>query len=228
MTESETMEMYDRAESERRKQRVMELTSYLLHKYYCENDVESIISLFDDRFSWFGAGEDEAAVDPQRVAEIFRQFAGMIPKCNISEENYYVVEQAPDAFLCSGRMWIVTDPSAHMYLRVHQRVTTAFRWVDGDARCCHIHISNPYTEMSEGDVGFPTHMGQQSYQYLQEQIEQQKRQIEDYTALLERMSFEDTLTKLYNRNRFYHMADHYQPTEGRPLAIACFDLNGLK
>ena len=29
---------------------VMALTSYLMHKHYCENDVEGLFSWFDDRF----------------------------------------------------------------------------------------------------------------------------------------------------------------------------------
>ena len=29
----------------------MALTSYLMHKHYCENDVEAIIELFDDKLS---------------------------------------------------------------------------------------------------------------------------------------------------------------------------------
>lgn len=36
-------------------QTVKELTSFLFHKHYYENDVEAIIELFDDRLSWFGA-----------------------------------------------------------------------------------------------------------------------------------------------------------------------------
>ena len=55
---------------ERRKQTAIELTSYLLHKHYCENDVESMIRLFDDRFSWMGAGEQEYAVGREKVIGI--------------------------------------------------------------------------------------------------------------------------------------------------------------
>lgn len=32
-------------------QKVKELTSFLFHKHYCENDVEAIIGLFDDKLS---------------------------------------------------------------------------------------------------------------------------------------------------------------------------------
>ena len=139
-----------------KEQTAMELTSYLMHKHYCENDVEAIIELMDRQIHWFGAGEEEYAQGKDTVAAIFRQFTGKVPKCTISEEEYQVLEMEPGNCLCTGRMWIQTDPTTGVYLRVHQRVTMGFRWVEGKPRCYHIHISNPYVEMVSGDVGFPT------------------------------------------------------------------------
>lgn len=175
-----------------RARKTMEMTSYLMHKHYCENDVEAIISMFDDRLSWFGAGEDEYDVGTEKVTEIFRQFAGKVPRCNILDEEYDVIEITPQAYLCTGRMWIETDPSTGVFLRVHQRVSMIFRWpgkYGGEGRCCHIHISNPYIEMMSGDIGFPTRVARHTHDYMQEQISLQKRQIEEQT-------FE--LTSIYN------------------------------
>ena len=122
---------------------VAELTSAILHAYYCRNDVGFIVSQFDDSFSWFGTGEGEHAVGADTVSAIFRQFAGQVPACNISEEQYHVQEIAPGAYLCSGLLWIATDPSTNTYLRVHQRITAAFRETPQGLACCHIHISTP-------------------------------------------------------------------------------------
>ena len=115
----------------------MDLTSYMMHMHYCENNIEALVSLFDEQFSWFGAGEEEHAVGTETVTQIFRQFAGKVPRCNITDEHYYVLRISPDAYLCTGLMWISTDPSTNVYLRVHQRVTMGFRWVDDRARCFH-------------------------------------------------------------------------------------------
>ena len=84
---------------------------------------------------------------------------------------------SPDVCLCTGRMWISTDPATGVYLQVHQRISTCIRWVEGKPRCCFLHISNPYTEMREGETGFPTEMAQQSRDYLRQQVEAQKKQI---------------------------------------------------
>ncbi len=47
------------------------------------------------------------------------------------------------------------------------------------------------------------------------------------TAILQRMSYEDTLTGLYNRNRFNQLLQA-EPADRCRLGVACFDLNGLK
>ena len=39
-----------------KQQKIAELTRLFLHKHYCENDTELLLSHLDDAFSWFGAG----------------------------------------------------------------------------------------------------------------------------------------------------------------------------
>lgn len=216
------------ADMEVRKQKIVELTSQMLHKHYCENDVEAIIAWMDDDILWLGAAEHEWDIGLERVSGIFRQFTGRVPKCNISDEDYQVLEISPGAYLCTGRLWIETDPSTQISLRVHQRVTLAFRWVGEVPRCCHIHISNPYEDMTEEDIGFPSKIARQSYEYLQQQVEIQKQHMEQQTEILLHMSYEDSLTGLYNRNKFNEdIKEKYQGVHTQ-MGIACFDLNGLK
>lgn len=99
----------------------------MLHKHYCENDVEALIALLDDAVHWFGAGEYEYAVGIETVAPIFRRFAGQVPKCNISDEEYDVVQIAPETYLCTGRIWVATDASTQISLRV----INGLRWCSG-------------------------------------------------------------------------------------------------
>lgn len=52
-------------------QAVKESTSFLFHKHYCENDVEAIIELFDDKLSWIGAGENEYDLGTEKFPAFF-------------------------------------------------------------------------------------------------------------------------------------------------------------
>lgn len=207
--------------------KVIELISFMVHKHYCANDIEAVIEYLDEDIVWIGAGDHEYAVGKE-VIDIFRKFAGQIPKCNISEEEYHVLTITPEVYLCSGRMWIVTDSSTQISLRVHQRIAAIFRNVEGKLRCCHIHVSNPYDEMVEDDIGFPVKMAQQSYQYLQERVAEQKKKIAEQTQELKRLSYEDSLTGLYNRNKFNQDLNIEQGPNQFGIGVACFDLNGLK
>ena len=118
--------MLSQAERRWEEQEIIGLASFMMRKYYCENDVEAVIWQMDDDIVWFGAGEHEYAVGGETVTGIFRRFEGQVPKCNISDEEYHVLSVGPDLYLCTGRMWIATDASTQISLRVHQRVTLLF------------------------------------------------------------------------------------------------------
>ena len=223
--------------------KVIELISFMVHKHYCANDIEAVIEYLDEDIVWIGAGDHEYAVGKE-VIDIFRKFAGQIPKCNISEEEYHVLTITPEVYLCSGRMWVVTDSSIQIRTKEMHTIAEygiAAHWkykegntsqkqsnIEGKLRCCHIHVSNPYDEMVEDDIGFPVKMAQQSYQYLQERVAEQKKKIAEQTQELKRLSYEDSLTGLYNRNKFNQDLNIEQGPNQFGIGAACFDLNGLK
>lgn len=211
-----------------KQRKIAELTRLFLHQHYCENDTELLLSHLDDAFSWFGAGEHEYAVDPATVIRTFRAFAGRVPRCEIGEEQYDVIRPMPDLFICTGMLWVATVPDSGICLRVHQRITTVFRWTAQGPRCCHLHLSNPYSEMDASDSGFPEKMAEESRRYLREQIELQKRQIAEQHDVIAQMYVEDLSTGLYNRNRYNQVCDSLSGKDCGSLGIAYFDLNGLK
>lgn len=218
-------------EKETIKRKIEDLTSFMVRKHYCENDTKALIDLIEEPFSWIGAGEQEYAVGAENVISAFRQFSGKVPSCIVSDEHYDAVPIGEGIWLCSGHYRIQTDPSTQIFLRVHQRITAVFRMKDDGSFCCsHIHISNPYSEMNDTDVGFPTQMANRSREYLREQIAAQKKLIDRQTQRLIQLSFRDTMTGLYNRNKFNQILHKGRSPQERdlPLGIAYFDLNGLK
>lgn len=211
-----------------KKQKVQELTSFLMHRFYCDNEVEPVIDLFDDLFSWFGTGEEEYAIGKDKVAELFRQFIPHIMKCNITEEEYEVLSLGGDVFVCTGRMWITTDSSTDVYLQTHQRITAVFRFIGQKASCCHIHISNPYMEMTKDDIGFPTATAHQTKEYMKKVFREQQEINKAREEKLLRISYEDSMTGVYNRNRFNKDSNSDFIRKAGSVGIACYDINGLK
>ena len=216
------------ATADEKSQKVMELTSLFLHKHYCESDTEAIISYMDDQFLWLGTAEQEYRVGAEATAACLRSFTGKIPRCHISDEHFDVIQPVEDLFICTGRAWIRTEPASGSYLRVHQRITCVFRWTGNGLRCCHLHLSNPYAEMDESDVGFPEKMSRESRKYFREQIEAQKKKIEEQHAFIMQIYYKDLSTDLYNRNKFNQVCENLRSRDCGRLGVAYFDLNGLK
>lgn len=172
-----------------REQTAIELTRFLLQKHYWESNAAADESVFDEPFFWFGAAEQEFSVDREVVIRLFHKFVGQVPKCDLADEDFHAAMLAPDVCMVSGRLWVSTDPATGVFLRVHQRISTCVRWREDRPRICMLHLSNPYVEMTEDDVGFPTEMAQQSREYMRQQLEEQRRQIARQSA---------ELTDIYN------------------------------
>lgn len=160
------------------------LASTIMHKFYCENDIEGITSYFDQGFLWLGMGEEDCMSGRNACMQRFARYKGTIPKCRIWDEEYETICPAEGIYVLMGRMWIATEPSSEMFLRVHQRVTFVFQDAGEALVCVHFHCSNPSQEMMDGE-NFPEKIGRQSYEYVQERIKileeetkQQNRQLE--------------------------------------------------
>lgn len=160
------------------------LASRLMHMHYCEGNAEGVAAFFAPQFTWLGAGEEQYVVGRDAAEELFHQFKDAIPKCEIWDEEYDVIEPVPGLYVVSGRMWVATAPEVKMCLKAHQRMTFVFQEADDGLLCSHIHCSNPYQELA-GEELFPEKFGRQSYDYIQERLAeleerntQQNRQLE--------------------------------------------------
>ena len=221
---------------------VKKLASRIMHMHYCEHDIEGITSCFSEQFSWMGAGEQEYLSGRQACADHFRKFRESIPDCNIWDEEYDVVCPMENVYVVMGRMWIATDPGTRMYLKVHQRVTFVFRDTEDGLTCSHIHCSNPYQEMLDGE-SFPEKIGRQSYEYVQERLnaleeetKQQNRQLEVIMSsiaggliqiarelgihiIAEGVETENQLNALNNYQCEYQQGFYYAPTMEKETLI---------
>lgn len=169
---------------EQRIEEVKKMAGLIMHKHYCEHDAEWITSHFAPQFSWLGTGEAEYLSGREACVNQFIQFRDLIPDCIIRDEEYDVICPNEDMYVVMGRMWIATDQSVEMYLKVHQRVTFVFQDTEMGLKCCHIHCSNPYQEMMDGEH-FPDRIGRQSYEYVQERLEALEEEIKQRNRQLE-------------------------------------------
>lgn len=156
---------------------VSALADRILRSYFCEGDMNLLLSTFSPDIVWLGAGEHQSAEGREAVS---RQFlAGkdeMIP-CNMWDERYVVRALGPGHYLCEAESMLEAKPETNMRFREHQRCTFIFKRQDGQLKTVHIHNSIAYGGLSSEEL-FPVQYAKEAYRKMQETVTQQQRQIE--------------------------------------------------
>lgn len=149
----------------------------ILYRYFCESDVEFLISTFAPDIIWLGAGERQKAEGREAVAECFRQGADDLAPCDMFEESYQTAALGDRHFLCEGESWLVPKKETGLYFRTHQRITFIFEQTPDGLRTVHIHNSVPFSDIGDDEL-FPTQAGRDAYEKLQNALAEKDRQID--------------------------------------------------
>lgn len=158
------------------KKEIEAFASKILRKYFCESDVDFLISTFTPDVVWLGGGELQKAEGAEAVGKAFSEARNDLMSCKMWEEEYVVVQQAPDCYLCEG-MSMIESRQEETYMRVRQRVTFIFRRENGVLKTAHIHNSIPFDAIKPGEM-FPIETAKEAYLQLQNQLGEKERQIE--------------------------------------------------
>lgn len=158
-------------------QEVEAFASRILRKYFCESDVEFLISTFAPDIVWLGGGEKMQAEGAENVAAWFRGGQADLIPCDMFEEHYVTLKIAEGCYLCEGDSWIETKTGEQAFFRTHQRISFVFRQEGDTLRTVHIHNSTPMQEVADDEL-FPKKAAEEAYKELEATLEQRDRQIE--------------------------------------------------
>ena len=70
---------------------VVSFADKILRRYFCDCDVEFLISTFDPEIVWLGGGENQRAEGSEAVAKAFRDGRGDLAPCRMWGERYVVL-----------------------------------------------------------------------------------------------------------------------------------------
>ena len=159
---------------------IIEIAKYIIHKRYCENDVQSVMSQMDKDIIWQGSEGSGYAAGIEEVGDFLNE--ENIPNYNISDEEYNITQISSEIYLCSGRMWIETDESENIFFRFHQRVVLIFRWHDDSLKCCNVNISSTYRNIVDGreEIELPIKISYTDYIYLIKKVKPLKLRFNPY------------------------------------------------
>ena len=156
---------------------VVSFADKILRRYFCDCDVEFLISTFDPEIVWLGGGENQRAEGSEAVAKAFRDGRGDLAPCRMWGERYVVLPLDGDCILCEGESLLETLPELPVYMRARQRVTFIFRRTDAGLRTVHIHNSIPFGEIQPDEL-FPTHAAREACRSLESSLSRKDREIE--------------------------------------------------
>ncbi|WP_308589248.1 response regulator [uncultured Oscillibacter sp.] len=153
------------------------LARKILTSYFCDSDIEFLISTFAPDILWLGGGEKMKAEGREAVAAAFRNGGELIP-CALSDESYETRELGGGLYLCQGDGWLTSKPGSGMYFHQHQRCTFLFREIPGGFETVYIHNSVSYNGDIPDDAIFPVEEARAAYRRLEGILSQRDRQIE--------------------------------------------------
>ena len=153
------------------------LAHKILTSYFCDSDVECLISTLAPDVLWLGGGKEMQARGRKAVTAAFRN-AGEMIAYDLTEEHYDTMDMGGGIYLCQGIGWITSKPGQQMYVRYHQRCTFVFRETPHGLETTYIHNSMSMREdFGEGDL-FPIQEARDGYERLKGILSERERQIE--------------------------------------------------
>ncbi|EEG55843.1 PAS domain S-box protein, partial [[Clostridium] asparagiforme DSM 15981] len=165
---------------------VESLARKILTTYFCDSDLEFLISTFADDIIWLGGGEKQKAEGKEAVAACFRSGKDGMIACDMSDETYHCMDLGGGAYLCEGVSWLRSKPGSEFYINMQQRVTFVFRETDEGLKAVHIHNSVPYQAIKEDEL-FPIESSREEFIRLQSALNIKNQEFENQAQFLERL-----------------------------------------
>lgn len=156
---------------------IIDFSREILTRYFCDNDVEYLVSTFAEDIVWMGAGEAQKAEGREAVSECFlAEGAEGIP-FHMKDEHYIVRGLGENYYLCEGDSYLEAAESSNANMNTRQRITFIFKRAQGKLQTVHIHNSVPFNAI-ENDELFPVRAARESYKKMQALLTEQNAQIE--------------------------------------------------
>lgn len=159
------------------RQEVEAFASKIVRTYFCDSDLEFMISTFAPDIVWIGGGEKMQAEGCEEVAAIFRSGKENMIPCDLYSENLTTRKLSEDCYLCVEDCWLEPKPGTKMFFKVHERLTFVFRRIENSFETVHIHNSVPFSAIKDDEL-FPAEAAREAYEKLKSDLTQKDQQIE--------------------------------------------------
>lgn len=167
-------------------EKVEALADKIVRTYFCDSDMEFMISTFADDIIWIGGGKKQKAEGREAVAAAFRKGKDEMIACDMSEEGYHSVDLGGGCYLCEGTSRLDSRPESGALFQIQQRVTFVFREKGEKLETVHIHNSIPFSAVGDDEL-FPMEAGRSEFEKLRYELFEKGREYEQQASFLENL-----------------------------------------
>ena len=167
---------------------IIRLSDQILRTYFCNNDLDLLLSSLAEDVIWLGGGRHQKAEGREAVSAAFLEGAGGMIPCTMSEEEYEAMPLGDDYYLCEAQSHLLAADTSEMSMDVYQRCSFVYRRIENGWEAVHIHNSVPFEPIQDGEL-FPVEAAKESYRHLQETLAEANSEIRRQ---------DNFLTQLYN------------------------------
>lgn len=167
-------------------QEVEKLSRKMLVTYFCDSDMEFMLSTFAENIIWLGAGAAQKAEGRDAVCACFRAGKdGMIP-FDMYDEQYESMDLGGGCYLCEGVSRLKVREGKEMLMDIIQRITFIFREKGDELETVHIHNSVPFVALKDEEL-FPVQAAKEAYEELEEQLRKRDEEFDQQTKFLSQL-----------------------------------------
>lgn len=146
-------------------------TQRIMEEHY-ERNLDYVMEQLIDNVMWIGAMESQFVVGKDKFYDILIKEKN-IP-CSIVKQHYHLISGNEYTAVVVGELLVHTKKCTGMILEVKQRVTFQYILWNGVPKVSHLHVSNVWDAL-EPDEYFPYRAGHQTYQYVQQLIQEKNK-----------------------------------------------------
>lgn len=158
----------------------------IIRKYFCESDIEYLISTFAEDIVWLGGGKEQRAEGKDAVASYFRTGKKDLMAFDMIDEEYVSLKLSESCYLCEGFSILESKKGEPFYLREQQRLSFIFREKGDRLETVHIHNSIPYSNIKSDEL-FPVEAASQAYKRLKNVLNQKNQEYEQQERFLSQL-----------------------------------------
>jgi hypothetical protein len=143
---------------------------------YWNGNADEFKSCMSRNISLIGSLESQYMTGSAKVSEMLESSASQIARCSLSDIFFTCVYHEGRTCIIMGTYLLTVDKNSGELLRGRQRVTAVWQESTGSIKLVHLHISDPYEKVEDGEI-FPHNMEKNTWAYLQRELKTEKNSL---------------------------------------------------